>query len=170
MESSPITAQLNHDYPERNIVLDADNQMLKVDGENNVLLLSSSAIRRMDIFTSAGKHFYQVIVNLIYSRFDILPEKGSYADSLIVTKEELREYRVRKAAQRYKVGFLEDDEGVFAIGIDDGKNFPLLSEESEVDLLEEEDWDTGLNYYKYSLWSEDDPFIEELETIEDDPE
>ena len=144
--------------------------MLKVDDEKNVLLLSSSAIERMDIFTSAGKHFYQVIVNLIYSRFNILPEEGSYADSLIVTKEELREYQVKKAAQRHRVGFLEDDEGVFAIDIDDGKNFHLLSEESEVDPLEDDDWDTGLTYYKYSLWREDDPSIEELETIEEDPE
>lgn len=170
MGESTISAQLKHDYPGNDITLDAENQMLKVNSGKNVLLLSTSAIQGMDIFSSAGKHFYQVIVNLIYTRFDILPEEGSYADSLIIRKEDLRDFRIRKIAHLHKVGFLESGDDIFAVDVDDGKNFPLLMEETEPDPLDDEDLDISLQYYKYSFWREDDLSIEELEAADEDPE
>lgn len=168
MDTSTISAQLHQDYPGKNIILDAENQMLKVGGEKNILLLSTSAIERMNIFSAAGKHFYQVIVNLIYSRFGILPKKGSFADSLVITEEEIKDYRIRKIARRHNVGFLENGKDVFAIDIDDGKNFPLLSDESDIDPLEDEDWETGFTHHSYSLWRNNDPSLEELEIVDED--
>ncbi len=167
MAETNISVQLKHDYPDQEIIIDAENQVIRVNDFKNVLLLSTSSIQHMNIFSSAGKHFYQVIVNLIYSRFDILPAEGSYADSLIIRKEDVREYRIKRLADLFKLGFLEDDDDIMAVGIDSGTPLPLLLEEDPDDPLSDDEFEDNFQYYRYSFWRDDDPSLEELEVVDE---
>ena len=171
MPGTNISKQLVHDYPNEKIIIDADNQAVYVNESKNTLLLSTSSIERMNIFSTAGKHFYQVIVNLIYSRFGILPEEGTLADTLVIKKEDFEDFQVKKLSALYKVGFLEDGENVKAVDFDDGIILPKLLEDDTDDPLSDENIDENLKYYRYSFWREEDPEMEELEVIdEEDPD
>ncbi len=162
-----ISRQLEHDYPGHHIWIDAEHQAVCVDKQKNVLLLSTEALRNINIFSASGRHFYQVIVNLIYTRFDILPEEKSYAASLIIRKEDVREYKIKRLAELYKLGFLEDGKDVLGVAVDDGFPEPFLLEDGLDDPLEDE-LTEELQYYRYSFWRNEDPEMEELEIVEDD--
>ncbi len=169
MAEVDISYQLQHDFPQHHIWIDAENQTVCVDDKKNILLLSTDALREMDIFSTVGRHFYQVVVNLIYSRFEILPEKDSYADSLIIRKEAVRDYKIRKLAEMYRMGFLEDGEDILGIDVDDGIPLPLLLEDPDDE--DPDDESGNLRYYTYSSRRGEDSEVEELEVIEDeDPE
>ncbi len=169
MGKTDISYQLQHDFPDHHIWIDVENQSVCVDEEKNVLLLSTESLKKMTIFSAAGRHFYQVIVNLIYSRFSILPKEGSYADTLVIRKEEIRDYRIRKLASLYKLGFLEDGDDVLGIAVDNGVSLPLMLEDSLEDPLSD-DFEDSLHYYRYSFWRNEDPEMEELEIVEDEKE
>ncbi len=170
MSISGISIQLKHDYPGHSVYIDAENRMVRVDEFKNVLLLSSSAIEGMDIFSSSGKHFYQIIVNLIYTKFNILPEEGTYADSLVIRREDVRAYKMKRLAELYKLGFLEAGDSVKAVEVDNGESLPPLLEDYHDDPLEDEEFEGSLQYYRYSLWREEDSSLEELESADDDGE
>ena len=168
MAETDISHQLQHDFPGHHIWIDAENQAVCVDDRKNVLLLSSLALQRINIFSASGRHFYEVIVNLIYTRFEILPEEGSYADSLIIKKEDVRDYKIKKLAELYKLGFLEDDGKVMGIAVDDGVPLPLMLEDNFDDLLDDDSEADDLQYYRYSFWRDEDPEMEELEIVDDE--
>lgn len=170
MAEADISQQLKHDFPGHHIWIDAEHQTVCVDEKKNILLLSTDTLREMDIFSTGGRHFYQVVVNLIYSRFEILPKKDSYADSLIIRKEAVRDYKIRKLAELYKMGFIEDDESILGVDVDDGISMPLLLDDPD-DELSDEDIDHNLRYYNYSSWRGEDYEVEELEVVDgEDPE
>jgi hypothetical protein len=174
MNKSSISAQLQNDYPDYEIYLDTNNRMIVADNHKMSLLNSTSALEVINIFSKSGKSFYQAITQLLYSNFEILPEKGSYAYSLIILQEDLKKYKVQKLAKEWGIGFLEDNEDVLALEIEDGIKRDLLLESYEKDYgldfveehewakLEEIDFNTEIAYMEKGL-----EFMTELEKHED---
>lgn len=145
MEQAPdiqILHQLRHDFPGHLFGFDDSGPFLTVDGLELFLSLTAGELRRIDLFTPTGRNYYQAVVNHIYRSFDIAPGEGSLASTMIVSKEEAFDYRVRTLAQRMGIGFLEGDEeagAAFAVEIDDGREAAppeLEYEEPEEDLEE----------------------------------
>ena len=151
MNKSTISEQLQNDYPDYKIYLDADSRMVVADNHKMSLLNSSSALHSMNIFSRSGRSFYQAITQLLYSNYNIIPGEGSYADRLIVRKEDLDRFKLQKLAKEWGIGFLEDDGSIVALGVDDGLERELLlsdNSEEESDLFEEEESvDDILNNY-----------------------
>ncbi|MCF6334489.1 MAG: hypothetical protein L3J12_01945 [Spirochaetales bacterium] len=142
MNRSSVSAQLQNDYPGCNIYLDSRTRMIVAGTHRMSLLNSSAALESMNIFSRSGKSFYQAIAQLIYTQYDILPLEGSYADKLIVRKEDLDKYRIQKLAKEWGIGFLEDNNDILAVGVDDGVERELLLGDSiveKIDLLEEDE-------------------------------
>ena len=131
MNRSGISTQLQHDYPDYKIYLDADSRMIVAGDHKMSLLNTPSALQTMNIFSRSGKSFYQAIVQLLYSNYNVLPQKGSYADTLIILREDLNKYKVQKLAREWGIGFLEDDKNIVAVGVDDGIERALLLEGDE---------------------------------------
>lgn len=142
MNKSIITDQLQHDYSDYKIYLDADRRMLVADDHIMSLLNSPSALQTMNIFSRSGRSFYQAIAQLLSSNYNIVPKEGSYADKLIIRQEDLNKYKVQKLAKEWGIGFLEDNEDVLVVEVDDGIERKLLLESPEVleELFEEEDY------------------------------
>lgn len=144
MIKSSISEQLQHDYPDYKIYLDVNNRMIVADNHKMSLLNSSSALESINIFSKSGKSFYQAITQLLYSNFNILPQGGSYASSLIILKEDLKKYKVQKLAKEWGIGFLEDNDKVLALEVDDGVERDLLlgspEIEGELESEELEEW------------------------------
>ena len=132
MNRSGISTQLQHDYPDYKIYLDADSRMIVAGDHKMSLLNSPSALQTMNIFSRSGKSFYQAIVQLLYSNYNVLPQKGSYADTLIILREDLNKYKVQKLAKEWGIGFLEDEKNIVAVGVDDGIESTLLLGSDEV--------------------------------------
>jgi hypothetical protein len=132
MNKSSISTQLQHDYPDYKIYLDADSRMIVADDHKMSLLNTPSVLHSMNIFSRSGKSFYQAIAQLLYSNYNIRPLKGSYADTLIILKEDLNKFKVQKLAREWGIGFLESDEDIVAVGVDDGIERTLLLEGDEV--------------------------------------
>ncbi|MCK5674355.1 MAG: hypothetical protein KAH95_13325, partial [Spirochaetales bacterium] len=107
------------------------NRMVVADNHKMSLLNSTSALESINIFSKSGKSFYQAIAQLLYSTFEILPEEGSYASTLIILKEDLKKFKIQKLAKEWGIGFLEDNEDILALEIDDGIERDLLLENSE---------------------------------------
>ncbi|RKX87263.1 MAG: hypothetical protein DRP58_03150 [Spirochaetes bacterium] len=183
MIKSSISAQLQHDYPDFKIYLDVKNRMIIADHHKLSLLTSSRALENINIFSRSGKSFYQAIVQLLYSNFNIVPNKESYADTLIILKEDLDKYKVQKLAKEYGIGFLEDEENILAIEVDDGieknflleddNNFEQYSEDtnSNFGVLEELDFDAQITYLEkgiefYSTMEESESVAEETIVVE----
>ena len=131
MNKFSVSEQLQHDYPDYGIYLDTDNRMVVADNHKMSLLNSTSALESINIFSKSGKSFYQAIAQLLYSTFEILPEEGSYASTLIILKEDLKKFKIQKLAKEWGIGFLEDNEDILALEIDDGIERDLLLENSE---------------------------------------
>jgi hypothetical protein len=112
MDKISISEQLKHDYPDYKIHLDTERRMIVADEHKMSLLNSSSALEVMNIFSLSCKSFYQAITQLLYSNFNITPQTGSYASTLIILKEDLNKYKVQKLAKDWGIGFLEDDEDI----------------------------------------------------------
>ncbi len=132
MNKSSISEQLQYDYPGYKIYLDIDKRMVVVDNHKMSLLNSTSALETINIFSKSGKSFYQAITQLLYSTYEILPKEGSYASTLIILKEDLKKYKIQKLAKEWGIGFLEDNEDVLALEIEDGVERDLLLESSEL--------------------------------------
>ncbi len=151
MNRTSVSAQLRADYPGCNIYLDTGSRMIVAGAHRMSLLNSPAALEAMNIFSRSGRTFYQAIVQLIYTQYDILPAEGSYADRLIVRKEDLDKFRLQKLAKEWGIGFLEDDGSIVALGVDDGVERDLLLEdtsEEDTELFEEEESvDDILNNY-----------------------
>jgi len=129
MNKSTISAQLQHDYPDYHIYLDAERRMLVADKHKMSLLNSPSALETMNIFSRSGKSFYQAITQLLCSNYNIIPKEGSYADSLIIRQEDLDRYKVQKLAKEWGIGFLENSEAdILVLEVDDGIERNLLLE------------------------------------------
>lgn len=163
MNKSSISEQLKHDYPDHEIYLDADRRMVVADSHKMSLLNSTSALETMNIFSQSGKSFYQAISQLLYSNYGVLPMDGSYASTLIILKEDLKKYKIQKLAKEWGIGFLEDNEDVLALEVDDGIERELLLEsderyeELEYEVvnewakLEEIDFDSEMEYMEKGL-------------------
>ena len=106
--------------------------MVVADNHKMSLLNSTSSLETMNIFSRSGRSFYQAIVQLLYSNYNIIPQDGSYAFSLIILKEDLKKYKIQKLAKEWGIGFLEENGNVLALDIDDGIERDLLLE-SETD-------------------------------------
>jgi hypothetical protein len=146
-----ILRQLGYDYKGHRFGFDPDTSFLSIDGRELFLALGIEELRRIDLFNSNGKNFYQALVNLIYNRMGLMPDEGSLAESMIISREEAFDYRIRTLASRMGIGFLEGEsstEHAFAIEIDDGRALEPL----EIDFIEPEEE------------------LEELETVDDDLE
>lgn len=132
MNKVSISAQLQHDYPDYKIYLDADRRMVVADNYKMSLLNNPSSLHSMNIFSRSGKSFYQAIVQLLYSNYNVLPQKGSYADTLIILREDLDKFKIQKLAREWGIGFLESSEYIIAVDVDDGIKRSLLPERTEV--------------------------------------
>ncbi len=128
MNKSTISEQLKHDYPDYAIHLDSDSRMIVADNHKMTLLNTSSDLETMNIFSRYGRYFYQAITQLLSSNFDVLPEEGSYASTLIILKKDLNKYKVQKLAKEWGIGFLETGKEVLAVEVDDGIERNLLIE------------------------------------------
>ncbi|MCD6395967.1 MAG: hypothetical protein J7L71_00370, partial [Spirochaetaceae bacterium] len=104
MNKSSISAQLKNDYPDLNIYIDAVNRMVVAENYKMRLLNSTSSLETMNIFSRSGRSFYQAIVQLLYSNYNIIPHDGSYASSLIILKEDLKKYKIQKLAKEWGIG------------------------------------------------------------------
>ncbi len=163
MNKSTISAQLQHDYPDYKIYLDPDSRMIVADNHKMSLLNTPSALQTMNIFSRSGKSFYQAIVQLLYSNYNVLPQKGSYADTLIILREDLNKYKVQKLAREWGIGFLEDDKNIVAVGVDDGIERALLLEGDEkIEELFEDD----KNFDSTDHVSQDDSSFGVLEELD----
>ncbi len=146
-----ILRQLSHDFRGHRFSFDPDTSFLSIDGRELFLALGIEELRRIDLFTSNGKNFYQALVNLIYKRLDLEPDEGTLAEGMIVSREEAFDYRIRALAGRMGIGFIEGEASLgdaFAIEIDDGRAADPL----ELEFFEPEEE------------------LEELETVEDESE
>ena len=153
MNKSTISEQLQHDYPDYTIYLDADNRMVVADDHKMSLLNSPAALQTMNIFSRSGRSFYQAITQLLCSNYNIIPKAGSYADTLIIRQEDLDKYKVQKLAKEWGIGFLETGIDVLAVEVEDGVERDLLLE-SNVPYVE----------------PEDEELLSELEGLPDDEE
>lgn len=173
MNKSSISKQLQHDYPDYKIHLDTDKRMIVVDNHKMGLLNSTSALETINIFSKSGKSFYQAISQLLYSTYKILPKEGSYASTLIILQKDLKKYKVQKLAKEWGIGFLEDNEDVLALEVDDGVERDLLLESSNIDeefpvnekvsewaKLEEIDFNAEIAYMEKGL-----EFMSEMEEV-----
>ena len=133
MNKSSISEQLQYDYPDIQIYLDPNSRMIVAGNFKMSLLNSSSALESMNIFSRSGKSFYQAIAQLLYFNYEILPGEGSYASTLIILKEDLKKYKIQKLAKEWGIGFLENDDDVLALEVDDGVERDLLLEGAELD-------------------------------------
>ncbi|MCK5154280.1 MAG: hypothetical protein KAQ93_07970 [Spirochaetales bacterium] len=177
MNKSSISEQLKHDYPYYKIYLDAGNRMVVADNHKMSLLNSTSALETMNIFSQSGRSFYQAITQLLYSNYGVLPKKGSYASTLIILQEDLKKYKIQKLAKEWGIGFLEDNEDILALEVDDGIERDLLLEGSEMyeeldelsgneeleewAKLEEIDFNSEITYLEKGL-----EFASEMEEVE----
>jgi len=139
MNKSSISEQLKHDYPDYKIFLDSNSRVIVANNYKMNLLNTSSDLETMNIFSRYGKNFYQAITQLLCSHYDVLPAIGSYASTLIILKEDLNKYKIQKLAQEWGIGFLETNEDVLAVKVEDGIERDLLLESPEVieELFEE---------------------------------
>jgi len=186
---SPISAQLKNDYPELNIYIDAVNRMVVADNYKMSLLNSTSSLETMNIFSRSGRSFYQAIVQLLYSNYNIIPHDGSYASSLIILKEDLKKYKIQKLAKEWGIGFLEENGNVLALDIDDGieRDLLLVNENDNTEPYEENERFTysdllnkNSQFAKLEELAEspiklnntgknnDNTILEELESVEDE--
>ena len=163
---SPISAQLKNDYPKLNIYIDAVNRMVVADNYKMSLLNSTSSLETMNIFSRSGRSFYQAIVQLLYSNYNIIPQDGSYASSLIILKDDLKKYKIQKLAKEWGIGFLEENGNILALDIDDGIERELLLE-SETDLTETDEVNERFTYS--DLLNKNSQFAE-LEELNESPE
>lgn len=99
-----------------------------VDDHEMTLLNSPAELQNMNIFSRAGRNFYQALTQLISSIYGIVPQEGSYADSLVVRQEDIARAKLQKMAKEYGIGFLENDEDILAVEVDDGTEKTLLLE------------------------------------------
>ncbi len=133
-----ILQQLSYDFSGHRFNFDPDTSFLSIDDRELFLALGIEELRRIDLFTSNGKNFYQALVNLIYNRLGMVPDEGTLAGGMIVSKEEAFDYRIRSLAGRMGIGFLEGESSsgdAFAIEIDDGR----APEPLEIDFTEPEE-------------------------------
>ncbi len=131
MKRISLAEQLNNDYPGTSISVDFERCILSLDNHRISLLSDPDELRNVNIFSKAGRNYYQAISQLIYSKYNLLPTKGSLADSLITTKEELNNYRLQNLSNDYGIGFLEDGDEVIAVKVDSGTNRTIGIEEDE---------------------------------------
>lgn len=141
IEQSSLFRQLAHDYPDQHFSFSPDQNHLIVNGRALYLAFRLDELIRVDIFSPAGKNYYQALVHLLYDRLGLEPCPKSLADLLLPRKEEADAYRIRKIASGMGLAFLEgDQEGdVLAVEVDDGRDADLLQisyEEEEEDLEE----------------------------------
>ncbi len=133
MNKSSISEQLKHDYPDYDIYLDSNRMMLVADNHEMRLLSSSISLQTVNIFSRSGRSFYQAITQLLCSNYDVFPEEGSYASTLIILKKDLNKYKVQKLAKEWGIGFLETGEDVVALEVNDGIERDFLLESDVVD-------------------------------------
>ncbi len=140
MNKSTISEQLKYDYPDYEIYLDSSSRMIVADNHKMSLLNTSSDLQTINIFSRSGRSFYQAITQLLCSNFDVLPEGGSYASTLIILKKDLNKYKIQKLAKEWGIGFLETNEEILTVGVDYDIEKNLLLESPEVleELFEEE--------------------------------
>jgi hypothetical protein len=148
LDLTSISTQLQYDYPHCKIFLDADNRLIQVDFHKMSLMLTPSGLKSINIFSRSGKTFYQALVQLIYTNFNILPQEGSYAESLIILKEDVDKYKLQKMAKEFGIGFFEDGEDIIAIEVDDGIEKNLLLDDGE---LSEEPGDWNMPFENQGL-------------------
>ena len=163
MNKFSISTQLQNDYPDYKIYLDADSRMIVADDHKMSLLNTPSVLHSMNIFSRSGKSFYQAIAQLLYSNYNIRPLKGSYADTLIILKEDLNKFKVQKLAREWGIGFLESDEDIVAVGVDDGIERTLLPEGDEVT---EELFEDDENFDCHDSIEQDDSSFGVLEELD----
>jgi len=153
------------------------------------LLNSTSSLETMNIFSRSGRSFYQAIVQLLYSNYNIIPHDGSYASSLIILKEDLKKYKIQKLAKEWGIGFLEENGNVLALDIDDGieRDLLLVNENDNTEPYEENERFTysdllnkNSQFAKLEELAEspiklnntgknnDNTILEELESVEDE--
>jgi len=151
MNKSIISDQLKHDYPDYKIYLDEDRRMVVADDHKMSLLNSPAALQTMNIFSRSGRSFYQAIAQLLCSNYKIIPKEGSYADHLIIRPEDLNKYKVQKLAKEWGIGFLETNEDILAVKVDDGIERDLLLESPKVieELFEEEYFPENKEVFPY---------------------
>lgn len=131
MKRINLIEQLNKDYPDTIVKLDAKNNMLTLDNHHLNLLADPDELQNANVLTIAGRNYYQAISQLIYSKYDLLPKEGSLADSLITTSEELNNFRIQNLSNDYGIGFLEDGDEVIAVKVDSDVQRTARIEEDE---------------------------------------
>jgi hypothetical protein len=146
MSLSNISIQLQNDYPDCEISLEADSRMIIVDKHKMSLMLTPSGLKSINIFSRSGRTFYQTLVQLIFTNYGILPSEGSYADTLIIRQEDLNKFKIQKLAREWGIGFIENGGDIVAVNVDDGINRNLLLESE--DLLDEENFPEETKFVK----------------------
>jgi hypothetical protein len=150
--SSALMHQLHHDFKGHSFLLDSRNSLLVVDTHEIFFAYSEGELQTIDLFTPAGKNFYQALVNLLYNKLEISPLEDSLADSMIIRKEDARDYRLRTIADRMRIGFLGDEKDpdfALALAYDDGRApdpLELTYQEPEEELEELELADEDESY------------------------
>ncbi|MDC7226868.1 MAG: hypothetical protein PQJ61_08880 [Spirochaetales bacterium] len=150
-----IFQQLKLDFPGSSISFDEARDLLLMDNHKISLLLDREELERVNVHSRNGRNYYQAIVQLIYSNYQLVPQKNSYADSMIAYREDYNQFRIGNLARDYGIGFLEDDKDVMAVKIDADFESPVMIEEDEdlqekmrierlkQELLEENELKTG---------------------------
>jgi len=135
MKRTNLSNQLNIDYPLSSISFDAENSMLTIDNHRISLLSDPDDLKNVNVFSKAGRNYYQAIAQLIYSKYKLLPREGSLADNLIATNEEYNKYRIQNLSSDYGLGFIEDGGKVIAVKISsDIERSALIEEDAGVDI------------------------------------
>lgn len=131
MKRVSIEEQLKTDYPDREIIYNANDGSISIDQNLINLMMDKEEIAAININSRSGRNYYQAIVQFLYEKYAFSPSKQSYADSLITFKEDYDKYRIQNLAKDYKIGFLEDGESVIAVPINGSFNEQALIEEDK---------------------------------------
>ncbi len=120
----PIIKQLQYDFPKTTFNY-TDNHLV-VNGIRVRTFLTPEEIARHEPVKAGSRSYYQLFCNIVYNQFHIAPRSGSYAELLIIDKEEERKAAIAKWFSEKRLAFIENGSEVTAVRFEiEGDTTPL---------------------------------------------